>query len=91
MTYLVFGGDSYYPSGGARDFRAAFAMLDDARVSAEMIYRAHQLDWVQIMSLGNMWEYRGTWDHYTLSNHGLWEISWVEGADSFYKGNENNA
>ena len=32
--YHVFAGDSYYPSGGAEDFVAAFDDLDQARASA---------------------------------------------------------
>lgn len=30
MIYLCFHGDTYYPNGGARDFRGAFATEEEA-------------------------------------------------------------
>lgn len=53
MRYLVFGGDNYYPAGGAHDIKGRFDDLDTARelcvklrTPAEWGYTP--CDWVQI-------------------------------------------
>lgn len=34
MPYLLFAGDTYYPSGGAEDYRGSFESLDEAAAYA---------------------------------------------------------
>ena len=48
MRYLVFGGDNYYPCGGAEDILGIHRNYSDAQKTAEM----HKgLDWIHIFDI----------------------------------------
>lgn len=53
MRYLVFGGDDYYPAGGAHDIKGRFDDLDTARELCVKLrtpaeWGTPPCDWVQI-------------------------------------------
>jgi hypothetical protein len=55
--YLLFGGDIYYPAGGADDFIAAFDTIEAAQAAAQGVYRG-EYGWCAI----------AVWDGETLKN-----------------------
>lgn len=42
--YLLFGGDSYYPAGGARDLLGAYSKIDKAKAIIDTAIETHHQD-----------------------------------------------
>ena len=67
--YVIFKGNSYYPSGGMNDFEADFSVLDDALKYLEDVIVADYIREKELgFSTGTFTEYRetyyyGEWAH----------------------------
>lgn len=52
--YLVFGGEAFYPIGGAEDFQDSFKSLDEAEKFCIIKYGNHNRQWFQIVDRKSM-------------------------------------
>ena len=58
MTYLVFGGETYYAQGGAHDLLAIYSdgelvnAFEEAQAFAVDLIRRHEIDWFHITDGG---------------------------------------
>lgn len=49
--YLLFAGSTYYASGGAHDYQAAFPTRDDATAQGEALRNDDRCDWWHVFGL----------------------------------------
>lgn len=52
--FLLFGGDTYYPSGGWGDFIQSFNTNEEAQIAANLLHHAQQLQWYHIVDIENL-------------------------------------
>jgi hypothetical protein len=62
VTYWLFSGDNYYPSGGVEDYREAFTGGEDDAIAWAEAHDADGDDWKQLVRIEGVPTLVAQWD-----------------------------